>query len=59
MIKCTLLIFEYTLTNRDLKGLGENGLIALERDWFHRVHLSPTNLLLLKHELSCHLNGLD
>ena len=42
----------------DLKVLGENGLIALGRDWFHSIRLSPTNLLLLKHELSCHLSGL-
>ena len=30
---------------KDIKVFGENGLIALGRDWFHRVYLSPTNLL--------------
>ena len=59
MVKYALSIFEYNLLMGDLKVLGENGLIALGRDWFHRIRLSPTNLLLLKHELSCHLNGLD
>ena len=30
---------------KDIKVFGENGLIALGRDCFHRMHLSPTNLL--------------
>ena len=30
---------------KDIKVLGENDLIALGRDCFHRMYLSPTNLL--------------